>query len=198
MEIGVSEERGSSMVEMLGVISVMAILATGAWNLIGSARYRYRVSQGIMQLQSLQKGINRFYASAGNYNKLADNDAIKVLFENRIIPKEMKASGNKIRNIFRNEVEIKNVPYENIEDYGKSSDSFTITFKAVEKKECMELASIAWVQNDSANLVSIQIGETKFVWPKYDSGEGDVLPVTTAKGMVSCADAPVDMSWEFR
>lgn len=191
-------ERGTSMLEMIAVISVMAVLATATWNLMGSARYRYRVSQGVSQLQSLQKGINRFYASTGNYNKLGEEGAIQDLFENRVIPKQMKVSGNKIRNVFGKEVEIENVQYDNIDDYGKSSDSFVIIFKSLNKKECVEMASISWLQNDNANLVSIKIGSQKFVWPKYDGEEMDLLPVTTTKAMESCASAPLDVTWEFR
>ena len=144
-----SEERGSSMIEVISVIGIIAILAIGVWNLIGSARYRYKVSQGIMQLQTLQKGINRFYASDGNYNRLGDSDAIEKLFENRIIPKEMKRADNKVKNVFGNEVTIKKLD--------NSSDSFVIAFKSVERKVCLEMASISWLQNDSANLVSIKI-----------------------------------------
>ena len=162
-----NEERGSSMVEMIGVIGIVGILAMSVWGLINSAQSRYRLSQGVIQLQTLQKGINRFYASAGNYDKLRETDAIEELLENRIPPPGMKAGVGKLRNVFGTEVVIADVPYTNIDDYGKSSDSFAITFKSLRKNECAEMAGISWVQHDGANLVSITIGEKKFEWPTY-------------------------------
>lgn len=199
MEVNiVNEERGSSMVEMIGVIGIVGILAMSVWGLINSAQSRYRLSQGVIQLQTLQKGINRFYASAGNYDKLRETDAIEELLENRIPPPGMKAGVGKLRNVFGTEVVIADVPYTNIDDYGKSSDSFAITFKSLRKNECAEMAGISWVQHDGANLVSITIGEKKFEWPTYDSVSSNLLPVTAAKAMEACANAPMDITWEFR
>lgn len=195
-----TEERGSSMVEMIGVIGIMGILAMSVWTLINSARARYRLSQGVLQLQSLEKGISRFYASAGKYDGLAKSGAMKELIDNRIPPTGMDAGNNQLRHAFGGSVEIKNVTYDNIEEYGSSSDSFTITFKDLGRSECLEMAAIVWPQNDAANLVSIKVGDKKFVWPSYSSSNSSslLLPVTMADAMSVCEDAPKDISWEFR
>lgn len=199
MEVNVViEERGSSMIEMIGVIGIVGIVAMSMWGLVLSAQSRFRLSQGVIQLQTLQKGINRFYASTGNYNKLRETGAIEELIENRIVPSGMKAGGGKLRNVFGTEVVVADVPYADIDDYGKSSDSFTITFKSLRKNECLEMASISWVQHDGVNLVSILIGEKKFEWPTSDYEGGDFLPVTVTKAMDACINAPVDVTWEFR
>lgn len=63
------------------------------------------------------------------------------------------------------------------------------------------MASIVWPQNDAANLVSITVGTTKFVWPSYSSSEetaNSVLPVTIAAAMEVCTEDSQDISWEFR
>lgn len=193
------EERGSSMVEMIGVIGILGVLAASVWTLINSARARFRLSQGVLQLQSLEKGVSRFYASAGNYDGLKNSNAIKELIDNRIPPTGMAASNNTLRHAFGGEVEIKNVPYTNEEEYGSSSDSFTITFKNLRLSECREMASIVWMQSDAVNLVSIKIGDTKYVWPNYAGSSGSkVLPVDAGEAMTACADAPKDITWEFR
>ncbi len=195
----VSEERGSSMVEMIGVIGVLGVLAASVWTLINSARARFRLSQGVLQLQSLEKGVSRFYASAGNYDGLKNSNAIKELIDNRIPPTGMATSENKLRHAFGGEVEIANVPYANEEEYGSSSDSFTITFKGLDKSQCREMASIVWMQSDAVSLVSIKVGDTKYVWPNYaGNGDSKVLPVDAGEAMTACADAPKDITWEFR
>ena len=193
------EERGSSMVEMIGIIGILGVLAASVWALINSARARFQLSQGVLQLQSLEKGVARFYASAGNYDGLKEEGAIQKLIDNHIPPAGMAASGSGLRHVFGGEVEIANVPYANEEEYGSSSDSFTITFKGLDKSQCREMASIVWMQSDAVNLVSIEVGNTKYVWPNYaGNGDSKVLPVDAGEAMTACADAPKDITWEFR
>ena len=193
------EERGSSMVEMIGVIGILGVLAASVWTLINSARARFQLSHGVLQLQSLGKGVARFYASAGNYDGLKKEGAIQELIDNHIPPSGMAASGHGLRHIFGGEVEIANVPYANEEEYGSSSDSFTITFKGLTQTQCREMGSIVWLQSDAVNLVSIKIGDTKYVWPNYAGNVGNkVLPVTVGDAMEACLEAPKDITWEFR
>lgn len=195
-----TEERGATMVEMMGVISIIGIVGMGVWTLINSARARYRLSQGVLQLQSLEKGISRFYASAGKYDGLAEDGAIKELIDNHILPPGMNAGDNTLRHAFGGSVEIKNVKYSNIDEYGSSSDSFSITFKDLGRNECFEMLTVVWPQSDAANLVSIAAGGKTFVWPSYSStnNSASVLPVSAADAMSICQDAPKDISWEFR
>jgi len=193
------KERGSSLLEMIGVMGIIGVVALGAWGLINSARTKYKLSQGVLQLQSLQKGVARFYAAAGNYNGLREDDAIESLIENRVPPHGMATSLNELRNIFGTAVEIKDVPYENESDYGSSSDSFSITFKSLKAAECVEMASIVWLQHDGVNLVSVTIGEVKYVWPASSLEQGSKpLPVTRGEAMEQCKNAPMDIKWEFR
>ena len=191
------EDRGSTLIEMMGVITIVGVLAAGAWLLISSAMGKYRISATMAQLHSLQKGITRFYAADGNYNNLNMND----LIANRVPPVAM-IHGDKLHHPFGDEVEIDKVSYSDISEYGSSSDSFTITFKGLKKKACAELASISWVEHDSVNLVSIQVGNDKYEWPSFnDDSSAKLLPVTEAKAMTSCVsgnDNGVDITWEFR
>lgn len=190
------EQRGSSMVEMIGVIGLLGVVAAGGYTLISSAMYRYRISQGVAQLQTLQKGISRLYASAGNYDALAASDAIKVLIDNNVPMSNMRAGSNALRHAFGGEVLIKNV--ENEED--ETSDSFTITFKDLDNKQCASMAAASWGDNDSSRLVSIKVGNSNFVWPSVaDNVEASgVLPVTESKAMDVCNNAPLNITWEFR
>jgi len=177
----------------------LAVLASGIWTLIGSAFTKYRLSQGVIQLQTLQKGIARFYAAAGNYDGLASSTAVKTLIKNNIPPPNMIAGTNKLRHAFGGNVVIKNVKYTDIAEYGSSSDSFTVTFKNLDKRSCGTMAAISWLGDDNAHIVSIQIGDDKFVWPDYDTeSTKKTLPITYIEAMDACLDAPKDITWEFR
>ena len=193
------EQKGATLIEALGVIGILGVVSMGIWTMIGNAYNKMRLSQGVVQLQTLQKGITRFYAAAGNYNGLADDNAVKTLIENNIPPPNMLAGTNKLRHSYGGEVVVKNVPYTDISEYGSSSDSFAITFKGLTRLPCVEMASISWLGDDSAHIISITIGTNKYTWPSYD-GENTVnpLPITRDKAMLECLNAPKDIKWEFR
>ena len=53
-------ERGATMIEMIGVLGVLGVLAASVYHLIDSALNHYRVSQGLIQITTLQKNISRF------------------------------------------------------------------------------------------------------------------------------------------
>ena len=190
------EENGSSLVEVLGVLAIIAVLAVSVWSLVSSAWSRYRLSQTLAQLQSLQKGINRMYASAGKYDDLA-TDGIKKLLDNNVPPKDMRAGSNALHHAMGGSVEVAPVFNNSLEGYGKACDSFTITFKNLNKKACAELAAYSWIGNDSANIVSITVKATKYVWPAHEAGE-HALPIEQAEAMSLCAESPLDITWEFR
>ncbi|MBR1605458.1 MAG: hypothetical protein IJ660_05075 [Alphaproteobacteria bacterium] len=194
-----SEERGATLVEVFGVLAILAVVGASVWTLVNSAWNRYRLSQTLSQLQTLQKGITRMYASAGKYDDLA-SDAIRKLLENNIPPADMKAGDNALRHAMGGAVEVKNVQYENVAEFGSASDSFTITFKDFKnKKACADLAAYSWTGNDFANIVSVKVKDTKYVWPSYAELSTDkTLPITQADAMSLCEGIPLDITWEFR
>lgn len=192
-------ERGATMVEMIGVIGILGVLAASSWSLIGSGWKRYRVSQAVSQLQDLQKGINRFYAATGNYNELLTNDAEKKVIENNIAPKEMIVAGRTLRHAFGGNVEVRALQYTDTGALGTDSESFTITFKDLDKPQCLEMATISWLQKDTVDLLKITIESDIYTWPVVSPAEGDkVLPINIVKAEASCNQDKSDIIWEFR
>lgn len=193
---------GATLLEMMGVLAVAGILTAGIWKLTDHALYRYRISQVTIQVQSLQKGISRFFASKGNYDALDEEGTVAKLFENNAIPSDMRAEEGKIRHVFGEEVVLANLKYAN--EASNASTGFSITFTGLSKRVCIEVATISWPENDMANMISIKIGDTKFVWPSYASASDDVkvLPVTMSDAIGECAsdnnEEAKSITWEFR
>lgn len=199
-------ERGATMIEMIGVLGVLGVLAASVYHLVDSALNHYRISQGLVQVTSLQKNVSRFFASVGNYKTLNEESTIKKLIADNVVPQSMKAGDAAMRHVFGGSVELKNVNYT--DEGSPFSTSFSITFKGLDKRVCVEMASLSWPEKDSANLLSITVGSEKYTWPVYVSNGDDekVLPITHGMAMNVCqaeaeknmANKQVDITWEFR
>ena len=203
LEGKVKNQRGATMVEILGVLGVLGVLAGSVWKLVGSAWMRYRISNGASQIQSLQRNISRFYASKGNYNDLEEVDAVATLISEKVIPKNMCAGSDAIRHAFGGSVELANVVYSN--EMSSASTSYSITFKNLSNSVCMEMLQLKWPETDNANLISISAGGMRYTWPSYSNGDTYVLPVTMQNAMISCygennsnKGGTVDITWEFK
>lgn len=190
-------QKGVTMLEMTAVLGVAGILVAGAWKLVTHARDRQRISEATMQVQSLQKNISRFYAAKGNYNELDESGTIKKLLDEKIIPPDLRAGESALKHVFWGDVTLKNVRYAN--EITNTSTSFSITFSGLSRKVCAELAAISWPEHDMSNMISIQIGENKYVWPSYaESSETGVLPISKVDAIGACSGETNDITWEFR
>ena len=193
---------GATLLEMMGVLAIAGILTASVWKLTDHALHRYRISRITIQVQSLQKGISRFFASKGNYNALDEDGIVKKLFDNNVIPSSMRAEEGVIRHVFGGEVFLANLRYAH--EASNASTGFSITFTGLSKKVCAEVATISWPENDMANMMSVKIGETKFVWPSYASTSEDVkvLPITVGDAFDVCmsddGETTRSITWEFR
>lgn len=191
-------QKGVTMTEMLGVLSIVGILGVSVWKLIDHARYRYRLSQVALQVQSLQKGVSRFYAAEGNYKDLSEEGTVQKLIKNGVVPSDMRRGDSAIGHVFNGSVTLANVTYAN--EASNASTGFSITFSNLYQRICTEVATISWPENDLANMISISIGDKKYVWPAISEtlGEGvGVLPISKSEAMDACENA-TSITWEFR
>lgn len=199
-----AEEKGATLMEVFGVLAILAVLAASVWGIVNSAWSRYRLSATLSQLQTLQKGITRMYASAGKYDDLAETNAIKKLLDNNVPPADMKVDDNNLRHAMGGSVTIAPVTNNTSLGYGRACDSFTVTFDKLNKKGCLELASYSWVGNDSANIVSVSVNGQKYIWPTASESLTDkFLPISTSDALTLCEDEPIGdggryITWEFR
>lgn len=192
-------ERGSTMVEVLGVVAIIGTLAMGVWHLINDARYKYKLSVATLQIQGLAKNITRFYASEGNYDDLNTSGSVQKLSQSGVVPRSMQAGIGIIGHSFNGDVTLRGI-----------GENFSITFKNLSEKVCMELATLAWQKTDKANLIFIKIGDDEYGWPIYNGVSEDeedlsvserYLPVSMTEAADSCASSDnglIDIEWTFR
>ena len=197
-----SNERGATLIEVMGVIAILGALVTGIWKLVNGAMYKYKLSEATVQIQSLAKNLSRFYAAIGNYDDLNESDTISKLFENLVVPREMRVGSSTIKHSFFGDVTLSG-----------HGETFSIVFTKLPKNSCAELATLSWQKTDRTNLVSIKIGSDLYEWPgalNVSTGEEEegvaaaekkVLPVSMGDAMASCSVSDGDLNnieWTFR
>ena len=148
-----SNQIGSSMIEALGVLSIVAILAVSSIKMIGGLFSQYKISSTASQIKELQKNITSRYDVWGEYNTFDIDD----LISEKVIPSDMIVDKNKIVHNFGGKVEIKKFPRNNL--------YYSIIFNDVPYESCVELATVNWIINQGSNLKTFSINKYEFFWP---------------------------------
>lgn len=164
-------QSGRSMVEVMGYMVVVMLVAAGLGRIIASAYGEYKFSKASIQLSDFAAAITRAAAIDATYDEVitkinnADTMALKL------VPSSYKITAdNTIRHAFGGDVTLG--IYED--------DKFYIQFNGLEKDQCIDMALKDWINNRVVDLYAIKINNDIWYWPIYH--EGDLaLPVTYAK-----------------
>ena len=159
-------EKGRSMVEMMGYMAIMMAVIVAVGKIVTNIFDEHKISQASLQLGDLAAAISKAGAMEKDYS---DVDFKKY------IPTSYRVAGNKIFHIFGGEVVVSAVS-----DY---PDKFSVTFNGLRRKQCIEMAMKDWRRNQNVDLYAIGVNNTYLYWPVYKSGvSGDSsLPMTRIK-----------------
>lgn len=158
-----TNENGRSMVEMMGYMAVMMTVIVAIGKIVTNVFNEHKYSQASIQLSDLATAISKAGAMEKDYSQV--NMA-------NYIPSTYKVAGDKIFHAFGGEVSVGSVSGD--------PDKFSITFRNLKRKQCIELAMKDWRHNRNVDLYSIGVNNTYLYWPVYKSGVGlnDSLPMT--------------------
>lgn len=159
-------EKGRSMVEMMGYMAVVMTVVVAVGKMVTNVFNEHKYSQASLQLGDLAGAISKAGAMEKDYSE--------VNFS-KFIPTSFRVAGNKIFHVFGGEVDINAVNGE--------PDKFSITFKGLRRRQCIELGMKEWRQNQNVDLYSIGVNNTFLYWPVYKSSlEPETsLPMTRIK-----------------
>ena len=187
------------MIETLGYLAVVIVVAAGIGSLVSSAFSDYKLSKASLQINDLASAIIKASAADDGYddvvtkiNKCISQTKAKTTSENekdeitakddtvdarecRIIPSTYRVSAGKMYHAFGGEVTI-GITDEN--DYSTgTSEKLTITFAGLNKKQCVELAMKDWLSNKLVDLYAIEINEHSWYWNTYGEDGTNPLPI---------------------
>ncbi len=158
-----NDQKGRSMVEMLGVLAIIGVLSVGGISGYSKAMAKFKLTKAQDQITMMLMNIRTAYATSPSYEGL---DA-SVAAAYNIAPAEMiSGSGSNValNGAFGGRV--------NIGTLGTNNTYFYITMRALGREACRSLATSDW---GADGLISMDIGTepggaTEDQQPKFDEG----------------------------
>ncbi len=177
-----SNERGYTMTEVIGVLSIVGILIVSMSMLVNGMFIKYKSNRVQDQIVSLQKVINQRFVADGNYRNAKNSQLIKE----DVVPRDM---------VYRDDI---------VQTFGAVKVSpgnitFKIEFSELPRMACINLAIMSWVSQDTSDLVSVTVNKDKYEWPKNAKSEDYSMPITTIQAAKSCKRGDENViEWEFQ
>lgn len=185
-------QNGSSMVEMMGVIALIAILSISVIKLIGTATSRYKLNVVVEQIRELHKNISAYYSTKGAYPAFTDV-VIKELIKEKVIPAGVVSGATTMHNTFRGEIKldaVNSIMQGNTATPVTDNIYFQVTFEGLTKGACVELGMMNWMFNGSSDLVNLKINDSIYQWPFGSKvAAASALPMDTSRAMTVCEDS---------
>ena len=144
-------EKGRSMIEMLGVLAIVGVLSVGGIAGYSKAMGKYKTNQLLAQMSEIIVGVRTIYNPQKSYAGIN----IEALLNTGVIPASMRggAEGNTAHHALGGMVTI----YEST-TATQADGSFEIYFGGLTESACKELAAIDWSQDTSSGFMSMYVG----------------------------------------
>ncbi len=149
---------GRSMIEMLGVLAIIAVLSVGGIAGYSKAMIKFKTNKVVDNVSTIVTNIKTLYAEQKNYNGLDTATAISM----GAVPDELgtsTASNFTLTNSFGGSVFI----------ITNSYNTFEIYFDSLPKEACIALATNDW--GNSSGLIAIQATSTGG-WNLFEFSKG--------------------------
>ena len=188
------DQKGRSMVEMLGVLAIIGVLSVGGISGYSKAMAKFKLTKAQDQISMLLMNIRTAFATSPSYDGLNNSTAVSF----GIAPGDMysgslsniPASVDHLNNAFGGEAHVDACNETGIEvacdgsNYtsGNAAQYFAITMTGLGREACVSLVSSDW---GSDGLVSVQVtkagaGSTAEV---FDASE---LPISMIEAGAAC------------
>ncbi len=129
-------EKGRSMVEMLGVLAIIGVLSAGGLAGYSKAMFKHKLNNTIDQITMIVTNIRTLYGTQGNYEGLSNEMAIKA----GAIPSSMYTAGDTnytLVNPFKGNVTIETAAAKE----GLTDTAFVIQYDHLPSEACVQIAT---------------------------------------------------------
>ena len=188
-----TEQKGRSMIEMLGVLAIIGVLSVGGISGYSKAMAKFKLTKAQDQISMLLINIRTAFATSPSYLNLNNSNAVKL----NIVPGDMLPGGlgtesaataaagsGGILNAFGGSVEITAT--------GANSAHFSIKYNGLGRETCVSLASSDW---GTDGLYSMTVKGSKE--ETFNAAQGD-LPISAIEALSYCSNSTANsITWEY-
>ena len=195
MKVFKNNQNGATMMEALGVLTIIVMLGVSSIKLIGNIYGLFTQSLVINEIKDLQKVISDRYRFEGNYRELFDGKTPEqtsaFLCSEKMAPFQM-CVGNLMYNKMGGRIWV--LPVEYLDGEGSSYEDYTkyaMIFEGLSDRACVSAAQINWITKQKTDVFSMIInGGTEkelIVDLPYNQQEGTVsFPVLPTDVLEAC------------
>ena len=148
-----SNNRGATMIEMIGVLVIIGALSAGGIAGYTKALHQNKVNKSIEQIGVISGHLSTIGANGGFYTGMSNKSAIKL---KAVLP-EMTISGSSssLKNPFGGDVVISSAKL--LSD-GGDDQAYSIKYSGLDKQACLALATNDWGSAKSSSFIGIVAG----------------------------------------
>lgn len=171
-----TDERGRSMIEMLGVLAIIGVLTVGGVAGYTKAINKYRINRIKNQITTITANVRTLYLQQVSYKGLNNKTAVSI----DIVPKEMivKNGDGKLTNIFGGEVFVGSGSIgHGVSGIKDDNKAFLIEYTGLSRGACVDLASSTWTADLGSGLMGIKVTGSQKSKAKTDSTVGAIADV---------------------
>lgn len=156
-----NNQKGATMLETLGVLTIVSILSLSTIKLVGNIMAMFKQSLVVNEVRDIQQAISGRYSFEGNYSELfkditspdgsTEEDQIKIanfLCSEKMLPNQL-CGGGMLHHRMGGDIWILKTD--------SSNKIYALQFGGLTDKACLNLAQINWHNKKKSNIYSISI-----------------------------------------
>jgi type II secretory pathway pseudopilin PulG len=155
-----ANEKGRSMIEMLGVLAIIGVLSVGGIAGYSKAMLKYKTNKTIDQITMLTTNIRTLYAQQKDFEGL--NAAVHNTTSGKdtlgVVPDELQGSAANLVNPFSGSIVVTEA--NSVDGAAGTNRAFIIEINGIPKEACMAIATSDWGSNYSSGLIGMAVGST--------------------------------------
>lgn len=194
-----NNQSGRSMVEMLGVLAIVAVLSVGGIAGYSKAMAKFKISKTLDQVSTLVTDIRSLYSGSPDYAGIS----IPNLTTYEVIPNDMRVgtgAAATAKNAFGGDVLIG--PWNGTAS-AVANQGFQVIYTGLDATTCIQLASSDWGGSAASGFVGMNVSNAAQAASHADpanSWAAGNLPINlnTAAGMCSAATPVNSIRWVYR
>lgn len=146
-------EKGRSMVEMLGVLAIIGVLSAGGLAGYSKAMFKHKLNNTIDQITMIVTNVRTLYGTQGNYKGLDNEMAVKA----GIIPAAMVSSdGKTLYNPFKGTVVIEAAKAKS----DLADTAFVIQYNSLPAEACVQIATSDFGTGSGSGFIGVSANST--------------------------------------